>query len=403
MAGQPVKPAETLAERFWSVARELEPDCPPGVDPDAVAVVRHVLKVLDLLDAGHTGRGVTSNTLNFLMLLRQYQASGDLTYASPEMARGEDVSDSSLVFSVGVLLFEKLTGRHPFGAEAAGRRLARMQKGELGSGVAYFPKLPEKLRHVLMCAMGPFPEDRYGTLPELRSELERFVDGETRQALPGVSRGDRSLDSVVTRVVSVNTLQTMARLSAERAPDTPSPDLILPATSLRPSASRYAPIGWIALGAALASLIFILLGERRSEPPTASAAPSPVVPPSPAKPAPAPVPPPPPPPVAATAPSEGTFDPALGGRRSLDNARACFGPDRIGAGVLFGAGLLYGADGVSRKVYFGTQEKLSPDERRCVARSLLGVSAGGPAGKNQIVEYVYRYRSTGAEVKVRGK
>jgi hypothetical protein len=99
--------------------------------------------------------------------------------------------------------------------------------------------------------------------------------------------------------------------------------------------------------------------------------------------------------------SDGTFDAELGGRRGLDNARACFTKARVGGGVVFGAGLLYGRDGVSRKVYFGTQERLSPEERRCVARSLVGVSAGGATGKNVIVEYVMHYRSTGADVKVR--
>src|SRR5687768_6613896 len=109
MDGQPVKPAETLAERFWSVAREMEAEAGAG-DPDPIAVVRHVLRVLDSIDAGQSGKGVTSNTLSFLVMLRQYQIMGDLTYASPEQARGEEVDDRSLVFSVGVLLFEKLTG-----------------------------------------------------------------------------------------------------------------------------------------------------------------------------------------------------------------------------------------------------------------------------------------------------
>src|SRR3990172_1359842 len=173
-----MKAPETLAERFWSIAREMdEGDDRAGGEPDPVAVVTHVLRILDPLAAGQTGRGVAVNTVSFLALLRQHEQMGDLLYASPEQARGESLDERSLVLSVGVLLFEKLTGRHPFGAEGNPRRLARMQKGELGSGVTYFPRVPEGLRKVLMRAMGPFPEDRWESLAALRARLEQFVAG----------------------------------------------------------------------------------------------------------------------------------------------------------------------------------------------------------------------------------
>src|SRR5688572_19713963 len=125
------KAPETLAERFWSLARGMERDGGDSTDP--VKVVEHVLRVLDALDAGKVGRDLTANTINFLAMLRQYEMKGDLMYASPEQARGEQVDERSLVFSVGVLLFEKLTGRHPFGAEGNPQRLARIRRGEIGS------------------------------------------------------------------------------------------------------------------------------------------------------------------------------------------------------------------------------------------------------------------------------
>src|SRR6185295_6600292 len=113
------------------------------------------------------GDGVSQSTLSFLTLLRQHEAQGDMSYASPEQARGESLDERSLVFSVGVLLFEELTGRHPFGAVPSARRFSRIQKGEMGSGVQYFPQVPSELRTVLMRAMGPFPEERYPNLREM--------------------------------------------------------------------------------------------------------------------------------------------------------------------------------------------------------------------------------------------
>ena len=187
----------TLAEQFWSIARGMEVDL---AEPDCVkpvAVVKHVLAVLDALERGEGRTGALSiNTVSFLKLLREHELRGDLSYASPEQIRGETMDERSLVFSVGVLLFERLTGRHPFGAEGNyPRRVARISKGELGSGVNYFPTVPVGLRTLLMRAMGPFPEERWASLSQLRTRLEQFVDdGAPAPRLPGTS-ADTSLDA----------------------------------------------------------------------------------------------------------------------------------------------------------------------------------------------------------------
>src|SRR3954451_10867919 len=167
----------SLAERFWSLVKSTGPAAEDATSPDPRAVVRHVLRILDALASGEVGDGVSQSTVSFLQLLRQQEQAGDLSYASPEQARGESLDERSLVFSIGVLIFEELTGRHPFGAIASGRRFARIQKCELGSGVQFFPQVPAQLRNVLMKAMGPFPEERYRSLKELREHLERFVEG----------------------------------------------------------------------------------------------------------------------------------------------------------------------------------------------------------------------------------
>jgi hypothetical protein len=178
------RPPGTLAERFWSIAKSAGPAGDDSTNPEPKAVVRHVLKILDALSAGEVGDGVSQSTISFLTLLRQQEAAGDLSYASPEQARGETLDERSLVFSVGVLMFEELTGRHPFGAVNNPRRFARIQKCELGSGVQYFPQVPGQLRTVLMRAMGPFPEERFASLRELRLHLERFVYDQKETGAP---------------------------------------------------------------------------------------------------------------------------------------------------------------------------------------------------------------------------
>lgn len=215
VASAPERRPASLSERFWSIARVRSGTGVEGDSVDPVLVVRHVLSILDALRRGEGAGPVSVRTISFLKLLRESEQRGDLSYAAPEQISGEMLDERSLVFSVGVLLFERLTGRHPFGAEGNSvRRVARIRKGEFGSGVNYFPTVPAGLRTILMKAMGPFPEERWSTLEELRSHLEQFIEQEQPAGvhLPGTTpaqarprtKGPRS-DHESTRVVDMST------------------------------------------------------------------------------------------------------------------------------------------------------------------------------------------------------
>jgi hypothetical protein len=470
---------ETLAERFWSIARVLDRDAPEHDDPpDPVIVVRHVLRVLDALEQGQVGDGVTTNTINFLTMLRQYELRGDLAYASPEQARGEQVDERSLVFSVGVLLFEKLTGRHPFGEKTNPRRVARIQKGEMGSGVNFFPHVPASLRSVLMKAMGPFPDERWESLAALRAELEAFLEEETtprpvsrpvtimprspsptpaatpapppRTArgtsppVPGSVFGDVFEDDGPTKLVS----RPLAAGTSPRPITAPgatirSAGVTLPSAEPArlplPLARRLAlPAAWIALGAGLTAAAFLFFGPAPRPEPVRAAAAAKAEPASPvwatarasatqagpevmqavrsaapaAAPAPAPepaaapvaaaapaaeVPPAPAPEPAAPAPAApGVFDPKASGDAALAAMRPCFGK-----AASFGAGIAFGKDGLVRKVYFGSVNEIGDAERVCVNKALHALPAAGRPDKAVVVEYWFRVRADGGEVKVK--
>ena len=217
------RPPGSLAERFWSIVKSTTPSS-DETSPEPRDVVRHVLRILDALASGEVGDALSQSTVSFLQLLRQQEQAGDLSYASPEQARGESLDERSLVFSVGVLLFEELTGRHPFGAMASGRRFARIQKCELGSGVQFFPQVPSQLRNVLMKAMGPFPEERYRSLKELREHLERFVEGRPDET-PGKAAQRRPLKGLTPSPADLafTPVEELAPTRVVRRPEAPAP------------------------------------------------------------------------------------------------------------------------------------------------------------------------------------
>jgi len=422
----------SLAERFWSIAKSTGPAGDDTISRDPRAVVRHVLCILDALASGEVGDGVSQSTVSFLALLRQQEQAGDLSYASPEQARGESLDERSLVFSVGVLLFEELTGRHPFGAMASGRRFARIQKCELGSGVQYFPQVPGQLREVLMKAMGPFPEERYWSLLQLREHLERFVEGRADETPPRPARRLlRGLAPSPADLVFAQPVEDLAPTRVQLRPGPPSPPPVprtaaasssvsppvrvgpvravsvmhgptIPVEAPRNSTDkvetlRSLPRTWAVLERAayvacgmLVALLLAYFALRPTGPKAAAAGgPQPVVTPLPARNVE-------PPAMALAGPGPAVFDAELAGRNAAKAVRECFVADRATHTVSFGMGLLFAKDeALSRRNFLSPDEPLSVDERRCIQHALTGVSAGAAPSKTTIVDYRLRLRPDG--------
>jgi serine/threonine protein kinase len=176
----PEPPPPSLADRFWSHAPG--PETEDLSEPDrSAAVVRNFLTALD-----HVEQGPMLATM-----LRRAEVEGDLSYASPEQLRGETLDARSIIFSLGVVLFERLTGRHPFGGENnRPRRLDRIRRGEMGSGVNVFPTIQSAVRSVLVRAMSPFAEERWTDLAEFRKALSHLTHAPPAPKLPGASPDD---------------------------------------------------------------------------------------------------------------------------------------------------------------------------------------------------------------------
>jgi serine/threonine protein kinase len=113
------------------------------------------------------------------------QVLGTPAYMSPEQARGESrrVDGRSDIYSLGVVLYELLTGERPFHGN---RRMLLLQvlEDEPRPPRRLNDRIPRDLETICLKAMAKTPGRRYGTAADLADDLRRFTRGEPVRARP---------------------------------------------------------------------------------------------------------------------------------------------------------------------------------------------------------------------------
>ncbi len=100
---------------------------------------------------------------------------GSVHYFSPEQARGEPATTASDIYSLGIVLFECLTGQRPFSGDgAAAIALARLTTTPPRPS-ALRPGVPVELDQIVQRAMALDPADRYASAASMGSALEGWL------------------------------------------------------------------------------------------------------------------------------------------------------------------------------------------------------------------------------------
>ncbi len=100
---------------------------------------------------------------------------GKFGYMSPEQVRGMPLDRRSDVFSVGVVLFEVLTGTRLFQADTDFATLEKVRAVDVPRPASLNPEIPKPLENIMYKALAREPEQRYQSAIELHDELQAFM------------------------------------------------------------------------------------------------------------------------------------------------------------------------------------------------------------------------------------
>src|SRR5579883_1708914 len=108
---------------------------------------------------------------------------GTAAYFSPEQAEGVGVDARSDIYSLGVVLFEMVTGRPPFMGDTPVAVASKHVRDRPPTPRELNPAIPPTFEAIILKSMSKDPAHRYQTADELRADLLRFNEGRSVKAM----------------------------------------------------------------------------------------------------------------------------------------------------------------------------------------------------------------------------
>lgn len=113
-------------------------------------------------------KAATSNTITSNVM-------GSVHYTSPEQARGGYSDEKSDIYSLGITMFEMLTGRVPFNGETTVAIAIKHIQEEMPSPKEYVPEIPTSVESIVLKCCQKSPDRRYQSMAELIADLKQSL------------------------------------------------------------------------------------------------------------------------------------------------------------------------------------------------------------------------------------
>lgn len=103
---------------------------------------------------------------------------GSVHYLSPEQARGGMANKKSDIYSLGIVMFELLTGRLPFSGESAVSIALKHLQSETPSIKRWYPNIPQSVENIVLKATAKDPFHRYDDVYDMEEDLQTALNPE---------------------------------------------------------------------------------------------------------------------------------------------------------------------------------------------------------------------------------
>ena len=143
------------------------------------------------------------------------EALGSVHYISPEQAKGSNVDGRSDLYSVGVMLYEMLTGRLPFEGETPVFVAIQHINSIPIAPRDLNPEIPEGLETITLKAMAPNPDQRYLSAEAFLEDLKEFRRNPVTPAPQPVAKEEEHVEEP-TMVMPVSVINAAAKEDAEK-------------------------------------------------------------------------------------------------------------------------------------------------------------------------------------------
>ncbi|RPF56041.1 Stk1 family PASTA domain-containing Ser/Thr kinase [Aquisalibacillus elongatus] len=143
--------------------------------------------------------------LSSTSLTKTNNVLGSVHYLSPEQARGGTATKKSDIYSLGIVLYELLTGQLPFSGESAVSIALKHMQVDTPSVKSYNPDVPQSLENVVLKSTAKDPLQRYQTIEEMQMDLSTALDPDRVNENPFVVPEEEGEETKAVPVISDQT------------------------------------------------------------------------------------------------------------------------------------------------------------------------------------------------------